>query len=420
MTSQTIIEKIFQAHTQDNETVVPGRTIWLEIDKRSARDFAGANVVQNLDQHYPNEAKVADPDRTFFTFDCNLPNNVPYAENQMQCRLFARKEKIKVYDVNMGIGSHLMIEEGLAVPGSTIVGTDSHLNILGAIGAFGQGMGDRDIAFVWKTGKTWFEIPPSMNVEISGSLEVPCTPKDLTLAILRELGAAGALGKAIEFKGEAIENLSLAGRITLCSMVTEMGGVIGFITPDKAILDYCKARSSNPELEGLYADENCNYVEEITIDISDLETLISLPGNPENVHAVEKVEKRKVDSVFIGSCTNGRTEDIEAALQLMKEHGIDENVMVKVVPATREVYSDLLHKGWVETLFDLGALAMLPPGCGGCASGQLGLTGNKEVQVSTGNRNFTGKQGAGDTYLASPLTAAACAITGEITSPEEL
>ncbi|MHA2271623.1 MAG: 3-isopropylmalate dehydratase large subunit [Candidatus Hodarchaeales archaeon] len=420
MVSQTIIEKIFQNHTQDKKAVKPGKIIWLDIDSRTARDFGGANVVQNLEEFYPDEPKIADPNKTFFTFDCNLPNNIPYAINQQRCRLFARKEEIKVYDVNQGIGSHIMIEEGLVVPGSTIVGTDSHLNITGAVGAFGQGMGDQDIAFVWKTGKTWFEVPPTMRIEVTGSFKAPCTAKDLTLAVLRKLGSDGALGKSVEFAGEAIEKLSLAGRITLSSMVTEMGGIIGFIPPDKTVLDYCRTRAGNSDLEGVYADDDCDYIEQITIDIDNLEPLISLPPNPENVHTVSETEKRIVDSVFIGSCTNGRIEDIEPALSLIKEHGIADGVMVKVVPATREVYRELLKKGFVEALFEMGGLAMFPPGCGGCASGQIGMTGKEEVQISTGNRNFAGKQGAGDTFLASPLTAAACAITGEITSPEEL
>ncbi len=420
MTAYTMIEKIFQNHTEEKKPVTPGKIIWLEIDIKSARDFGGANVIQNLEQHYPNESKIADPNRTFFTFDCNLPNNIPYAENQQICRFFAQKENIKVYDVNMGIGSHLMIEEGLAIPGSTIVGTDSHLNIMGAIGAFGQGMGDQDIAFAWKTGKTWFEVPPTMQIEVTGSFEAPCTAKDLTLAVLRKLGSDGALGKSVEFAGEAIEKLSLAGRITLSSMITEMGGIIGFIPPDKTVLDYCRTRAGNPNLEGAYADDDCDYIEQITIDIDNLEPLISLPPNPENVYTISETEKRPVDSVFLGSCTNGRIEDIEPALNLIKEHGIADGVMVKVVPATREVYRELLMKGLVKALFEAGGLAMFPPGCGGCASGQIGMTGKGEVQISTGNRNFAGKQGAGDTFLASPLTAAACAITGEITSPEEL
>ncbi len=192
----TIIEKILTAHSKERAT--PGKIIRIVLDTPSARDFGGANVVKNLEKHYPN-SKLADPKKTFFTFDCCAPaNNIPYANNQQICRIFAKKHGIKVYDVDAGIGSHLMIEEGIALPGSTVVGTDSHLNILGAIGAFGQGMGDRDIAFSFKTGKTWFEVPHTIKIEIKGNLPKDCTPKDLILFLVGKLGSKGALGKCIE------------------------------------------------------------------------------------------------------------------------------------------------------------------------------------------------------------------------------
>ena len=192
MAGQTIIEKIFQAHTSADAAVVPGAIIWLDLDVRTARDFAGANVIKNYREHY-GDSPVADANRTFFTFDLVVPaNNIPYANNQQQCRIFAREQGFKVYDVDAGIGSHVAIEQGLAYPGVTLVGTDSHLNVLGAIGAFGQGMGDQDIAFAFKTGRTWFEVPPTMKVVIEGTLKAPCTARDLTLAVVGRLGASGA------------------------------------------------------------------------------------------------------------------------------------------------------------------------------------------------------------------------------------
>lgn len=224
---ETVVEKIFSAHSRDE--VAPGRVIWLEIDVRSARDFAGANVVKRFREAYPGE-RVADPGKTFFTFECNAPaNTIAYAQNQQVCRLFAREQGTKVYDVNSGIGSHVLIEEGLAVPGATVVGTDSHLNILGAVGAFGQGMGDVDIAFAFRHGRTWFEVPPTMRVVVTGRYEFPTTAKDLTLALVGRLGARGALGRAVEIVGEQVEALDLASRIALCSMATEMGAIISFL-----------------------------------------------------------------------------------------------------------------------------------------------------------------------------------------------
>jgi len=415
MSGQTIIEKIIQSHSR--EEVAPGRIVWMDLDVRTARDFAGANVVKNFKTHY-NDTPVADPSKTFFTFDCVVPaNNIPYAVNQHLCRLWARQQNIKVYDVDAGIGSHVVIEEGLAWPGTTLVGTDSHLNILGSIGAFGQGMGDQDIAFAFKTGKTWFEVPPTMKVVIKGELRPPCTAKDLTLAVLQVLGASGALGRAVEFYGPAIEKLDLAGRITLASMMTEMGGIIGFIPPSEEVLAFCRQRAGRQDIVGVYADQDAEYCETLEIDITHLEPLISCPPKPDNVRTVREVAGTRVDSVFIGSCTNGRYEDFAAVAEIVKGKRIAPWVAASCVPATRQVWQQMLRDGIIETLFDAGFI-ISNSGCGGCASGQIGMTGEGEVQISTGNRNFAGKQGPGDIYLASPVTAAWAALKGEITVPK--
>lgn len=412
MAGKTIIEKIIQAHSR--ESVEPGKIVWMDLDVRTARDFAGANVVQNFRNHY-GDAPVDDVSKTFFTFDCVVPaNNIPYANNQHICRLWACEKGIKVYDVNAGIGSHVAIEEGLAVPGCTFVGTDSHLNILGAVGAFGQGMGDQDIAFAFKTGKTWFEVPPTMKVIIEGDVVYPCTARDLTLAVLGQLGSSGALGRAVEFYGPAIDALDLSERITLASQLTEMGGIIGLIPPSTG-----KETRFFPKnlVSGVYADPDAEYIETVVVDITDLEPLIACPPNPANVKPVREVAGTRVDSVFLGSCTNGRFEDFAAVAEVVKGQRIQPWVMASVVPATRQVYEAMLREGLIETLFEAGFI-ISNPGCGGCASGQIGMTGRGQVQVSTSNRNFTGKQGAGDTYLASPVTAAWAAFKGGITVPE--
>jgi 3-isopropylmalate/(R)-2-methylmalate dehydratase large subunit len=416
MAGKTIIEKIFQAHSPGDVPVEPGNIIWLDLDVRTARDFGGANVVKNYRSHY-GDAPVADKDKTFFTFDLVVPpNNIPYANNQQICRTWAREQAVRVYDVDAGIGSHVAIEEGLAYPGSTLVGTDSHLNILGAVGAFGQGMGDQDIAFTFKTGKTWFEVPATMKVVTKGELPASCTARDLTLAVLGRLGSQGALGRAVEFYGPAIEALDLPGRITLASQITEMGGIIGFVPPSDEVLAYCNARAGNDSIEGVYADPDAAYVETVEIGVTNLEPLIACPPNPANVVPVREVAGRRIDSVFLGSCTNGRLEDFQAVAQVVKGQRVAPGVMASVVPATREVFEQMLHSGLLETLFDAGFI-ISNPGCGGCASGHIGMTGQGQVQVSTSNRNFPGKQGAGDTYLASPVTAAWCALKGQITVP---
>jgi len=412
---KTIIEKIIQAHA--DEPVEAGKIVWMRLDARTARDFGGANVVKNYQKHY-GDAPVDDPTRTFFTFDLVTPaNNIPYAINQQICRNWAKSQGVRVFDVDMGIGSHVAIEYGLAWPGSTFVGTDSHLNILGAIGAFGQGMGDQDIAFTFKAGKTWFEVPATMKVTVKGQLQPPCTAKDLTLACLRRLGASGALGRAVEFYGPAIDALDLAGRITLASMMTEMGGIIGLIPPSEEVLAFCRERTGRSDLEAIQADPDAHYTEEIELDITDLEPLVACPPKPDNVKTVRQVAGTPVDSVFIGSCTNGRYEDFAAVARVVKGKKIKPGVVASLVPATRQVYAQMLRDGLLQALFDAGFIVS-NPGCGGCASGHIGMVGEGEVQVSTSNRNFAGKQGPGDIYLASPVVAAWAALTGELTVPE--
>jgi 3-isopropylmalate/(R)-2-methylmalate dehydratase large subunit len=412
---KTSIEKIIQSHS--DEPVAAGKIVWMRLDARTARDFGGANVVKNYRKQY-GDSPVEDREKTFFTFDLVTPaNNIPYAINQQICRNWAREQGVRVFDVDAGIGSHVAIEQGLTWPGATFVGTDSHLNILGAIGAFGQGMGDQDITFAMKAGKTWFEVPETMKVTIVGDLPAWCTAKDLTLACVRRLGASGALGRAVEFYGPAVDALDLAGRITLASMMTEMGGIIGLIRPSEEVLAYCRERTGRDDLVATHADPGAAYVEEVVIDISDLEPLVARPPKPDNVAPVRDVAGTRVDSVFIGSCTNGRFEDLEAVARVVAGKRVAPGMVASVVPATREVYGQMLASGVLQTLFEAGFIVS-NPGCGGCASGHIGMVGEGQVQVSTSNRNFAGKQGPGDNYLASPVVAAYAALAGELTVPE--
>ena len=414
---KTIIEKIIQDHTK--EEVKPGKIVWMDLDIRSARDFSGPNVVKYYEKEY-RDVPVADREKTFFGFDlCVPPSSLKYADNQQICREFARGQRIEVFDVDRGISSHVLIEEGLARAATTVVGTDSHLNILGAVGSFGQGMGDVDITFVFRSGKTWFEVPQTVKVLIKGSFSSPTTAKDLTLYILKKLGTKKAALKAVEFYGEAVRGLDLPGRITLCSMVTEMAGIIGFI-PEygdslKAEIENLSGTKFSPDK----ADEDCFYSDTLEIDVSGLSPQVAVPFSPDNVQDVFELKGVRIDSGFIGSCTNSRTEDLALASQILKGKKIKEGVTLKVVPATKRVYKEILERGILEDLFRSGAI-ISNPGCSGCAEGHIGLTGKGEVQVSTGNRNFAGKQGKGKTYLASPAVVAASCLTGHITNPKDI
>ena len=396
---KTMIQKIFENHSSDIANV--GDIIDIEIDVRVARDFGGANVVKNLEE---NNLSLDDSNKTFFTFDCNPGGcDQKYAANQHICRIFARKNGVKVFDIDSGIGTHLIIDKGIAKPGGTIVSTDSHANILGAIGAFGQGMGDRDIAHAWTHGKVWFKVPPSVKIVLEGRPSPTATPKDVVLKMLQKFGANGLLGFAAEVYGEYIDSLSLDGRITIASMATEMGGII-LLFPSK---------------EGVVADIDAQYEKTIEIDITGLEPMISRPGHPEDVVDVVDLDDTKVDSGFIGSCTNGRMEDMRSVAKILNGKKIAPGRVLKIVPSTDKIWKQCLDEGLIKIFKDAGALVG-SAGCAGCAAGQIGQTGSGEVAVSSGNRNFLGKQGKGDIYLASPQTVAASLIAGYITIPDNI
>lgn len=405
----TIIEKIIEAHS--GKRVKPGDIVDVEVDARVARDFGGANVVKNI-RH--NDLGIDDPQKTFFTFDCNPGgSDQKYATNQHICRLFAREYAIKVFDVEMGIGTHVAIEQGIIAPGETFVSTDSHANIMGAIGAFGQGMGDQDIAAAWAHGKVWFKVPPTVKIILKGKPSPLATAKDITLAILKVTGANGLLGFASEVYGDIVAELDMASRITIASMNTEMGGIIMFFPPNQEIIDFCSHARSEKN-EPVYADPAAEYDHELVIDIGGLEPLISQPGHPEDVVSTCDLADIKIDSAFIGSCTNGRFEDMVEAARILNGRKVAPGVVLKIVPATNTVWKRCLDEGLIEIFKTAGALVG-NAGCAGCANGQIGQNGPGEVTISTGNRNFTGKQGKGEVYLASPATVAASAVAGIVT-----
>jgi 3-isopropylmalate dehydratase small subunit len=396
---KTIIQKIFENHSK--QSAVVGDIIDIGIDVRVARDFGGANVVKNLEE---NNLTLDDAEKTYFTFDCNPGGcDQKYAANQHICRIFARKNNVKTFDINSGIGTHLVIDEEIAKPGGTIVSTDSHANILGAIGAFGQGMGDKDIAHAFAYGKVWFKVPPTIKIVLKGRPSKIASPKDVALKLLQEFGANGLLGFAAEIYGDYIDMLPLDARITIASMATEMGGII-ILFPFK---------------KGIAADSNANYEEIVEVDIDDLEPLISLPGHPEDVVDINELERIKVDSGFIGSCTNGRMSDMRAAAKILDGKRIAPGRVLKIVPSTDSIWKKCLDGGLIKIFKDAGAL-IGSAGCAGCAAGQIGQTGTGEIAVSSGNRNFVGKQGKGDIYLASPETVAASLISGYITSIDDI
>ena len=413
--AMTLLEKILSSHSK-YEVVHPGEIVDIEIDSRVARDFGGANVVKNLNDF---GLTVKDPEKTFFTFDCNpTGSDQKYAVNQHTCRLFAREHGIKVYDIDAGIGTHILIDKGYVYPGSTVVSTDSHANILGAIGAFGQGMGDMDIAAAWHNGKVWFKVPSSVKINFEGKVPDNVSSKDIILNLLKIFGANSLLGYSIEIYGPSVDNLDLDDRITISSMATEMGAIIILFPPTKAIIDYCSTLSKI-KFEPFFADDSANYEKTFTIDVAAFKPMVSRPGEPHNTVNVSEVYGVKIDSAFIGSCTNGRINDMRKAADILKNRKVAPGVVLKIVPATDEIWKQCLNEGLIDIFKKAGALVS-NAGCAGCAAGQVGQNGLGEITVSTGNRNFSGKQGKGSMYLASPEVVAASAVAGCITTSDNI
>ncbi len=411
----TLVEKILANHSKYPE-VHPGENIDITIDARVARDFGGANVVKNIRD---NNLDINDPEKTFFTFDCNpTGSDQKYAVNQHVCRLFAREHNIKVYDINSGIGTHLAIENGLAWPGSTFVSTDSHANIMGAICSFGQGMGDVDIAAAWAKGSTWFKVPKSAKIILNGKRPENIAAKDIVLNLLNKFGANTLLGFSVELYGDVIEKLTLDERITIASMATEMGAIIILIPPSDNIIKYCENKTGK-KIEKLEADSDAKYDFEETLDISNFTPMASRPGKPHDSVNIEEVKKIKIDSAFIGSCTNGRIEDLRVVAKILNKKKVAPGVVLKIVPSTDQVWQQALEEGLIAIFKSAGALVS-NAGCAGCAAGQVGQNGPGEITISTGNRNFPGKQGKGEVYLSSPANVAASAIAGYITTADDI
>ncbi len=411
----TIIEKIIASHS-GQQTVKPGDIVDVEIDIRAARDFGGANVVKNI---LNNGLKIADPSKTLFTFDCNPGgSDQQYAANQQYCRQFARENEIRVYDVDSGIGTHLAIDNGYAWPGSSFVSTDSHANILGAIGCFGQGMGDQDIAAAWANGYVWFKVPGSVRINLTGQRLPVVTAKDIILNLLSIFGANQLLGYSVEIYGKESDQLTLDERITISSMATEMGAIIIFFPPTPFILKTLKEKTGK-DYSTIEADPGAVYDKTFDIDLGRFVPMIARPGHPHDDIAITGVGQLKIDSGFIGSCTNGRMEDLRVAATILKGRKVAPGVVLKIVPATDAIWNEALDEGLISTFKEAGAMVS-NAGCAGCAAGQIGQNGPGEVTISTGNRNFEGKQGKGFVYLASPAVVAASAVAGYITTPDQI
>ncbi|MFZ3060181.1 MAG: 3-isopropylmalate dehydratase large subunit [Candidatus Methanoperedens sp.] len=363
--------------------------------------------------------KVWDPARIIIPFDHIAPaNNETAAKLQQNIRNWIKEQGItNFFDVGEGICHQVLPEQGFAMPGKLIIGADSHSCTYGAFGAFATGVGATDMAEIFATGKLWLRIPKTMKITVSGRLQAGVSAKDLTLNIIKNVGADGANYKAIEYYGETISELSMAERMTLCNMAIEMGAKAGIVPPDDKTFEYLKGRARE-KYTPVYADKDAQYCEEFNFDAGELEPQIAKPHEVDNVFPVSEVEGTPLDQVFIGSCTNGRYEDLEVVANILR--GKKVKVRTIVLPASRSVLIKATESGIIAALLKAGVI-IAPPGCGPCLGAHMGVICEGETCLSTSNRNFKGRMGAGGLiYLSSPETAAASALRGEITDPREV
>jgi homoaconitate hydratase family protein len=349
---------------------------------------------------------------------------VKMAELHKMLRKFSKEQNIRLYDVGEGgICHQVMPEKGYVNRGALIAGADSHTCTYGAFGAFATGIGSTEAAVVFATGKIWLKVPEAVKFVVEGQFQRYVTPKDLILSIIGKVGVDGAIYKSVEFTGPTMRAMSIAGRMTVCNMVVEMGAKNGIVEPDETTSKFLEGRVPNVKesFKQLKSDPDTTYEKTIDADVEDLEPQVACPSSVDNVKPVSKVGDVTVDQAFIGSCTNGRIEDLRLAAQILKGKKVKKGVRALVIPASQEVYAQALKEGLVEVFTEAGAL-VCGATCGPCLGGHIGLLASGETCVSTSNRNFIGRMGSTEAsvYLASPATVAASALTGKLTDPREV
>lgn len=414
----TLAEKILAAHA-NKKRVSPGDFINVRVDLVMSNDITAPIAIREF--HKLGVKRVFDPEKVVMVPDHFVPNkDIASAEQAKLMREFARRQGIIYFEVGeMGIEHVLLPEQGLVLPGEVVIGADSHTCTYGALGAFATGMGSTDIAAAMATGDIWMKVPPTIKLVYHGKLEKWVGGKDLILHTIGDIGVDGALYSAMEFSGEAIESLSIDGRFTMANMAIEAGGKAGLFGVDNKTQLYVKSRAERPYL--VYEpDGDVEYSRVIEYDVSAIEPQVALPHSPANSQPISKLKNIKINQAVIGSCTNGRLEDLRLAAQILKGNKVHPDVRCIIIPGSQQVYLDALIEGVIETFVRAGA-AVSTPTCGPCLGGHMGVLADGERCVSTTNRNFVGRMGSpkSEVYLANPAVAAASAVTGRIASPEE-
>ena len=416
----TMTQKILAAHCGE-AAVTAGQLINAQLDIVLGNDITTPVAINEFEK--AGFDSVFDRTRVNIVLDHFVPNkDIKSATQSKQCRQFADKYDIlNFYDVGeMGVEHALLPEKGIVTAGDCIIGADSHTCTYGAVGAFSTGVGSTDMAAGMAKGVAWFKVPAAIKVELTGAIQRPVTGKDVILHLIGEIGVSGALYKSLEFVGEGVKSLTMEDRLCICNMAIEAGAKNGIFPVDEITEAYLKGRSQRPWVK-YEADPDAEYERTVTIDLTALEPTVSYPHLPENTHLAKEGKDIKIDQIVIGSCTNGRIEDMQAAYDVLKGKHIAKGVRGIIIPATMAVYKECILRGYTEAFIDAGCIVSTPT-CGPCLGGYMGILAAGERCVSTTNRNFVGRMGHVDSevYLASPATAAASALTGYITDPREV
>ncbi len=415
----TLADKILAAHT-DKKRVSPGEFVSVQVDLILANDITAPIAIREFQKMGLD--KVFDPKKIVMVPDHFTPNkDIASAEQAKMMRDFAREQGVNYFEVGrMGIEHVLLPEQGLVLPGDVVIGADSHTCTYGAVGAFATGVGSTDIAAAMATGDIWMKVPPTIKFVYHGDLGEWVMGKDLILHTIGDIGVDGALYSVMEFSGEAIDALSIEGRFTMANMAVEAGAKAGIFRVDNKTQLYIKSRAKR-SYRVYEPDSDADYARIIEYDISGMEPQVALPHSPANVKPVSQVGKVEIDQAVIGSCTNGRIEDLQVAAQILKGSKVHPQVRCIVIPGSQEVYLDALTRGLIEIFVKAGAVVSTPT-CGPCLGGYMGVLAAGEKCVSTTNRNFVGRMGhtESELYLASPAVAAASAVLGRIAGPNEI
>lgn len=416
----TITEKILAAHA-GLESVRPGELIKVDVDLALANDITAPLAIGVFKEI--GRRKVFDSEKIALIPDHFVPNkDIPSAEQAKIMREFALSQDIRHY-IELGEGGieHVILpEKGLVLPGDLVMGADSHTCTYGGLGAFSTGVGSTDLGAIMATGRTWLKVPPTIQVVFEGTLDRWVGGKDLILFTLGQIGVEGAIYKTLEFSGEIIRSLSMDQRLTMTNMAVEGGAKNGIMAPDDVTREYVAGRSER-EPKIYQSDEDAEYDKVLTFNVDALKPQIAFPHSPDNVRPVSEAKDIRVDQVFIGSCTNGRLEDLRTASEILKGKKATRSARLIVIPGSSLIYKQAIQEGIIETFLDAGAV-IGPPCCGPCLGGHMGILAKGERALSTTNRNFIGRMGhpESEVYLASPAVAAATAVLGRIGTPEEI